>query len=352
MRLGAASLALTTGVLFGAATLPQPVLAVPIAAAATTAVSTAADLVLVTWIARKDPREVVRISAKTALYLSSDRDRAVAQFLASGYQSAIKRAAATRARNLDFAKRILATTSQLASPEVYAAAEAAVSGTDVDQAWFVRTGYAAAKGRDQAAREADGAQKKALLDSDRLLVATLRDTDPGPQVQASAAWALRDGATDTDIVDFFAHGWLNGASLDLEVHRSRIADAAVEWHRTIDGLVKTAEAAEAAAVATADEAKRAQALRDWQKVRDLTDTANDAWAEAERVARAQAANWREVAAAALNATGPNWAHIAAPAAANELEWAEELTTATGEATYWSDLYTKALAGEQRMTTPA
>jgi hypothetical protein len=350
MRFGAASLALTTGVLLGAAILPQPVLAAPIAVAAAAATSAAADLVLVTWIARKDPREIVRITAKTALYLSSDRDRAIAQFLSAGYQSAIKRATATRARNLDFAKRILATTSRLAAPEVYAAAEAAVNGTDVEQAWFVRTGYTAAKERDRLAREADGAQKAALLETDRLFVVMLRDKDPGEQVKASAAWALRTGATDADIVDFFAHGWLNGASLDLEVHRTRLADADVAWDKAIDALIMTAEDAEAAAVATADEAKRAQAALAWQVVKEKTDTARTTWSEAETAARAQAANWQEVAAAALAAKGPNWEPVIAPATANQAEWAEEITIATDRTDYWSGLYTKALAGELRMTT--
>jgi len=50
----------------------------------------------------------VRIGAWQAL-LSSAPDAAIAQFVASGYDYAVKLAAETKARNADFARRILDT---------------------------------------------------------------------------------------------------------------------------------------------------------------------------------------------------------------------------------------------------
>ncbi|MGK5679320.1 hypothetical protein [Actinoplanes sp. URMC 104] len=351
IRMGAASAALLAGVLAVSAAVPAT-LAMPQPAAAAALYSAEDDLFFVRWLSTDDPRQVVRVAARLAL-TSSAQERAVAQFLTSGYDSAVARAAATRARNLDFAQRVLAATVQRVSPEVYAAALHAVNGTDADRASFVRTGYAGAKERDRAARAADGAQARALLQADRDFVTALRDTDPGEQVRAAAAWATRPGATDDDIVDFFAYGWIDGASLDLEVHRMRLADNEVRWRRTVSRLLTEAQAAELAANGTAGEAAeqaRAAAARAWQAVGEQTSPGRTAWAGAEAVAREQAENWRLVAAAAAAAESPNWTPVVAPAEGNSQAWAAQATAATEQARFWQALLQQARDGELRMTT--
>ncbi|RSM41381.1 hypothetical protein DMB66_56095, partial [Actinoplanes sp. ATCC 53533] len=127
-----------------AAALSSSVLLAPLAAfaapaAATATSSAAADLVFVRWLSIKDPRQTVRSAAWTAI-ISSAQDRAIAQFLTGGYQSAKMRATTTQARNLDFAKRVQATSVPEVSPEVHEAARFAVDGTDTDRTHFARTG--------------------------------------------------------------------------------------------------------------------------------------------------------------------------------------------------------------------
>ncbi|WP_199752372.1 hypothetical protein [Actinoplanes sp. ATCC 53533] len=302
-----------------AAALSSSVLLAPLAAfaapaAATATSSAAADLVFVRWLSIKDPRQTVRSAAWTAI-ISSAQDRAIAQFLTGGYQSAKMRATTTQARNLDFAKRVQATSVPEVSPEVHEAARFAVDGTDTDRTHFARTGYAAAKQRDRLAREADGEYARALSQFDRDFVAAVRDHDPGEQVRASAAWALRTGATDSDVVEFLTYGWINGAALDLDLRRARLADSDTAWRTTVNRLVTEAQAAEQAALAAGQEGAkqaRAAAARAWEAVGDQTGPARSAWSDAEAVAQAQAENWRAVAAAALAATGPNWAPIGRP----------------------------------------
>lgn len=310
----------------------------------------ASDRAFVRWLAGKDPRSTVRVAAWSAL-ISSTPDEAVAEFLASGFDYAKQRAAQARARNLDFAKRVLATHTAEYSPEVHAAAKRAVNGTDADRERFARTGYAAAKERDRLAREAAGEQARAIVQADRDFVAALRDNDPGPQVRASAAWALRPGATDGDLVEFFAYGWASGASLDLEMFRTRAADNDAAWRVTISRLVVEAQAAEQAALEASGEAAeqaRQAAARAWQAAGDGTGPARTAWTDAQSTADAQAANWRAVVEAANVATGPNWAAIAGPAAATEGEWAAEREFAAEQARFWTALREQARAGEERM----
>jgi hypothetical protein len=236
---------------------------------------------------------------------------------------------------------------------VHAAAQFALSATaaSVREA-FARTGYEAAKARDRAAREATGAQAAALEQFDRDFVARLRDDDPGEQVRASAAFALRPAATDADVVEFFAYDWSNAAELDLSAFRMRVSDEDMRWRAGIVSLLDTAQAADQAAVGLAGEAAeqaRTAAARAWADVATQTGTPRVLWADAEQTARAQAANWQGVVAAASGATGVNWQVILGSAGTTAENWAAARDQATEQAAYWSGLYADALAGELRTT---
>ncbi|MEU4219678.1 hypothetical protein [Actinoplanes sp. NPDC026623] len=306
-------------------------------------------------VASFDPRSSVRAAAWGAL-VSSDVDTAITRFWDSGYRFALARAALNDSRNIDVCQRVLATHTVEFAPEVHAAAQFALNSRyAADREAFARTGYEAAKARDRAAREATGAQAAALEQFDRDFVALLRDNDPGEQVRAAATFALRPAATDDDLVEFFAYGWANAGELDIAAFRRRTSDEDARWRAGIESLVATARAAEEAALAAAGEAAeqaRAAAASAWADVATRTGTPRVLWADAEQVARGQAANWQQVVAAANGATGLNWQSIPGSAGSTAEGWASAVELAAEEASYWSGLFADALAGELRMSGSA
>jgi hypothetical protein len=314
----------------------------------------AADRAFVRFIAARHPQGTVRAAAWLAL-TSSTPDAAVAQFLGSGYEAARARAATRNAQNLDFAKRILATHTAEYAPEVNAASRRAVNGSNADREQFSRTGYRDAAQRDRQVREATGTHAAALVQADRDYVAVLRDYDPGAQVRVGAGWALRTGATDADLVEFFAYGWASAARLDLEMHQSAIADSDVRWRKTVNRLVVEAQAAEQAAREAQGEAAvaaRASAASAWRAVGTEANPARSAWTDAEQLAATQAATWQAIALAAAGAESVNWESIAASSVTTEAAWSTERETAAEQARYWNALLGQARAAELEMTDPA
>jgi hypothetical protein len=336
------------GVLFGPAAAAAP--PGPAVAAQAVVDRAAADRAFVRLVALRAPQGTVRAAAWLAL-TSSAPDAAVARFLGSGYESARARAAARLQQNKDFAARILATHTAEYSPEVHAAAKRAVNGSDAEREHFARTGYAEAAQRDQNVREADGRHAAALVQADRDFVAALRDSDPGAQVRIAAHWAVRAGATDADLVEFFAHGWASSARLDLELHQVAIMDADVRWRATINQLVADAQAAEQAARETQTAAARAAAASAWRKVGDDATRPRSAWEQAEEVAARQAATWQAIALAAAGAESVNWESIAESSVATEAAWKTERDSSAEQARYWQGLLEQARAAELEMTDP-
>jgi hypothetical protein len=284
--------------------------------------------------------------------LSSDPDAAIEQFLTSGYDYAIRLSAERKARNADFAKRVLAAFTADFAPEVHAAAQFAVnSRNDADRERFANGGFESAKQRDAAARQARGEQAEALSAADRAFVRDLAEHDPGAQVRVSAAYAVRTGAGDDDLVEFFAGGWAFGARLDLEAFRRQSADDDARWRVTVTRLLADATAAEQAArdaSAELAEQARANAVGAWQAVGRQAAPAESYWDGARRITDDQAANWAAVLAAANAATGPNWAAMTGPAGAAQADWTAEREFAAQQAAYWNSLLQQALDGEQRV----
>ncbi len=332
--------------------LAGPVLAVgsPAASVVGDVDQATADQVFVRWLANSDPRGNLRAAAWSAL-LAKDVKAAVAKFLASGYDYAKRRAAESRVRNTNFVRRVLATHTVAYAPTVRAAAQHALDGTDSDRDQFVRTGYAQAKEADRQARQADDEHAAAIVQFDRDFVARLRDEDPGAQVRAAAAFALRAGATNSDVVEFFAFDWRTAAVLDFEVFRTRCADSDILWRAEMRRLTADALAAETAARDAAAEAKeqaRAVAARAWAAVGEQAAPARTAWADAEQLAEAQAAGWQEIARVAGSSTDPHWQAIAETAPVTVEQWAAERANAAEQAAYWTTLYEQALAAEQAL----
>ncbi|BEL11694.1 hypothetical protein Q0Z83_098850 [Actinoplanes sichuanensis] len=307
------------------------------------------------WLANYDERAMVRSTAWTAL-LDEDVAAGILRFFQSEWEYAESLAADVSARNTDFVKYIVDTCVPEYSPEVCAAAREAWIASPVEQEEFVRSGYGAAKDRDRRVRKEDGEQAAALVATDRAYVANLRDHDPGAQVKLAAAWALRAGADDGDLVEFFNHGWAYSAGLDVRAHRSEIAVREATWRREVARLTIEAQNAEEKARTAAGEAlaqARATAARAWGGIAQNAGPAKVAWQDAERVALGQAEVWRQVAAAAAAAKTANWKPILDASGGISGQWAIDSRTAGEQATYWTDLYNKALAAERAWSkTPA
>lgn len=311
------------------------------------------DRIYVRFLAGYDARSLVRTAAWNAL-TSTNVPVTVDRFINSGGMAyAVTRSEQLGARNADFARRILATHTEKFAPEVRAAARYALDNGASALETFARTGYAAARQRDRAAREAAGEQATALVDADRNFVAHLRDADPGAQVRAAAGLALSE-RTDAALVEFYAHDWAAAAAVDLQTQQVQCANSDLVWRAGVKTLLADALAAQKAANEAAQEAReqaRAAALRAWQALGEQARPAKSTWDTAVEVAQQQAANWEQVAlaaAAAVAADNPNWDAIAGSAQANDERWRTERTNAAKQAAYWTTLYEMALAGERDM----
>ncbi|WP_030724531.1 hypothetical protein [Streptomyces sp. NRRL S-237] len=303
----------------------------------------------VTSMAKTHPAAEVRTSAWNALR-SSRGDEALLEWFApgGGFEYAKQRARETRARNKAFCERVVATHTAGFSPEVRAAAARALKGSVAEQAAFVKTGYAEAQRRDRATRASGEQQRLEVTAKEREFVRDRADRDPGEQVRVAAQWALRPGAADEDVAEFFGYGWATGAVLDMEAYRTRAADAEAVRHYTLTRLVREATAAEAAVQGAADAAKaRAEAERAWKAVSGHSDAAQRAWLAEQAAAAAQAENWRAVAALSRESAQDLWKGISDTAGTSQEAWAGEQTRAQEAAAFWKAMYDRAQDGETR-----
>ncbi|MFC4517603.1 hypothetical protein [Streptomyces ehimensis] len=300
--------------------------------------------------AKYHPAAEVRVSAWNALR-SARGDEAIAEWLApgGGFDYAKQLARNTRARNKAFCERVVATHPQAFSPEVRAAAERALKGTDADRAAFVRVGYVEAQQRDRTAREADTQRKVELASKDRDFVRSLGEHDPGEQVRVAAQWALRSGATDVDVTEFFGYGWSIGGTLDLEAYRLRVADAEMVRRAVLSRLIEKAAAAEESVKGAADAVKaRAEAEVAWKAVSEHAGAAQKAWLAEQEAAAAQAVNWQKIARAAKESADGLWQNIGQSAEANQGSWTEEQSEAAKVAGFWQDMFDRAQGAESRV----
>ncbi|WP_317453557.1 ALF repeat-containing protein [Streptomyces sp. CBMA152] len=297
----------------------------------------------------KLPAEL-RVSAWNALR-SSRGDEAIAEWMApgGGYAYTKQRLKDSRSQNRSFCERVVATHTAEFSPAVRAAAQKALKGSDADRAAFVKSGYAEAQKRDRATREADVQHKLEVAAGDREFVGTLAEHAPGEQVRVAARWALRAGATDADIAEFYHYGWATGGSLDLEAFRLYVSDAETARRAGLTQLIAKAAAAEEAVRGAADAAKaRAEAEAAWKAVSEHAGSAQQAWQAEQEAAAAQAENWRNIAKAAKESANGLWQGITDPAQANGTSWAEEQAGAAVSAGFWKDMFERAREAENRV----
>lgn len=297
----------------------------------------------------KLPAEL-RVSAWNALR-SSRGDEAITEWMApgGGYAYTKQRLKDSRVQNRNFCERVVATHTAEFSPAVRTAAQKALKGSDADRAAFVKTGYAEAQKRDRATREADVQHKLEVADGDREFVRTLAEQALGEQVRVAAQWALRPGATDADIAEFYSYGWATGGSLDLEAYRLHVSDAETARRAGLSQLIAKAAAAEESIKGAADAAKaRAEAEAAWKAVSEHADAAQKAWLAEQEATAAQAENWRNIAKAAKESVNGLWKGITDSAEANEASWAEEQAGAAESAGFWKDMFERARQSESRV----
>ncbi|MEV6397953.1 hypothetical protein AB0M39_24795 [Streptomyces sp. NPDC051907] len=292
----------------------------------------------------------LRTSAWNALR-STQGDAAIEAWLApgGGYDLAKQRLRDSRTRNRLFCERVVATHTPEFSPQVHASAKTAVKGTDNDRAVFVRTGYEQAQQRDRQVRAADTAHQQEVAAKERDFLRSLGATDPGEQVRVAAQWAMRPGATDTDVSEFFGYAWSTGATLDLDGYRLRVADGETRRHHALSMLLQKAVAAEAALKDASDvAAARGEAQAAWRAVSDHADAARRTWLAEREATAAQAENWRGIAEAAKAGADGIWKNIAGPAGSNLQSWTREGAGAAESATYWQGMLDRALEGQDRV----
>jgi hypothetical protein len=245
--------------------------------------------------------------------------------------------------------RVLATHAYETSPWVWSAANAAKNASGAEKEYFVRFGLDEARAADQRARDEDGAYAAALRDFDRDYVARMRDTAQGEQVQIAAAWALRQEATDSDIVEFYTYAWARFGKLDLERFQLTTAGQEMRWFAAVDRLKKSALDAQAAAEAASGEAQKAlqqRAADEWGQVVAGAKPSVSGWQAAKNTADAQALQWATVYQVALRQTSPNWTAMTKPARANRDGWERDSRNARDRAAYWQQVLDDALAAEQ------
>ncbi|MGW8329874.1 ALF repeat-containing protein [Streptomyces sp. NPDC055897] len=297
----------------------------------------------------KLPAEL-RVSAWNALR-NSRGDEAIAEWMApgGGYAYTKQRLKDSRVQNRSFCERVVATHTAEFSPAVRAAAQKALKGTDADRAAFVKTGYAEAQKRDRATREADAQHKLEVADGDREFVRALAGQALGEQVRAAAQWALRPGATDADIAEFYSYGWATGGALDLEAYRLHVSDTETARRAGLSQLIAMAAAAEESIKGAADAARaRAEAEAAWKAVSEHADAAQKAWLAEQAATAAQAENWRNIAKTAKESVNGLWKGITDSAEANQTSWTEEQAAAAESASFWKDMFQQARTAENRV----
>ncbi|MFD8496381.1 hypothetical protein [Amycolatopsis sp. NPDC059657] len=236
---------------------------------------------------------------------------------------------------------------------MHATADNVLKGSSADWDWFARTGFAEAKARDNAAREADEQHKQQIAQADRDFVRLLSTSDPGEQVRQAAEYALRNGGLDADIREFYASGWMAAAGLDVELFRVRTQDAGMYLHATISQLIIDAQEAEKAALAATGEAAvqaRAVAAGAWADTKQKADAARKTWDDEGKLCLEQARYWQTVLDRANGQADPVWQSIGAAADKQRGTWTTESAFADGQARHWGDVGADAQAGYDRMTT--
>ncbi|RJQ79696.1 hypothetical protein D5S17_09665 [Pseudonocardiaceae bacterium YIM PH 21723] len=284
-----------------------------------------ADRNFVEYLLMSDGRRTIRIDAVAALDSNRQPD-AVYEFLnCGGYEDAVEWAANDFEQDHDFIEMVLKAYTASLSPEVNRQATKVKKERPYQKRQFIESGLAAAKERDRIDRAATA---RPVDEPARDYVRQVAATDPGERARAAADWALRGGATDADVQEFFASGWIFGAYQDLTGYRTRTADTDKNWRSTLRGLLTTAEAADAV-----------HAPQAWKAVEDQATAALDGWAPLRQTAATQADHWQRVVAGAK--TGTSWAVVAQPGARVRQEWAKQVAFTQQEIDYLEDVRARA-----------
>ncbi|MEV4706210.1 hypothetical protein [Actinoplanes sp. NPDC049316] len=290
----------------------------------------------VRWRAVSDPRWEVRSAGAAAL--TSTRGDAITDFLATGLNAALRRAATDEQTNIIEIKYALATSTSTSA--VHRAADRALAATHDEKDEFVRHGLAEARLLDAQGDQQHHGEVAKQAQEDRDYIAELARTDPGAQVRSAAGYAANSGR-DEDVAEFFAYYWAAGARLDDEAYRLRLADLDAKGNAAMERLhtaALNAQAAERAASGEAAAKLHAETVAAWNALATAEDGTSVNWAAERDRAATQAEAWGRVAEHARGATTEqDWAGVIARAGASRDAWTAAAQQATKQAAYWLSL---------------
>jgi hypothetical protein len=306
------------------------------ATAPAVAAASQADRERVQWRAMSDGRWEVRTAAVVAL--NSSDPNAVTKFLQTGLTSAINRSVIFE--RADVAEINYWLRISPADSAVHLGCERALMATHDEKHDFVETGLAIAQELDASGQHQHDEEVAHQAQADRDFVASLAESEPGPQVRAAAVAAIAGGA-DADIADFFTYYWAAGARLDDEAYRLAISDLDLKGNAAMTRLrdaALAAAAAEAAASGEAAEKLHAETVAAWHAVALAASGTSVNWAAERDRAAEQAAKWGSVAEYAQGATTEqDWAGVVTRAGASAAAWQDAVRWAEEQAQLWARL---------------
>ncbi|AEV84854.1 hypothetical protein ACWT_3830 [Actinoplanes sp. SE50] len=322
------------------------------AMAAQTQVETPAEAenTFVRWLSTQDPRAMIRSRARAAI-LSTPAERTT--FLAETYTRVLPDIALTRARQTDYATRMVRTHPAIYYPWVNATGLRALDGAEARIREFSSTDYTAAltKDRDKVPFDTGAA---GVVAEDRAFVAELAVSGLSPVARERAARAVTAG-TDADIAEFLLYRWAISAEVDIELFRTDYVAAEFGWWTDVRKAVVAAESAEQLArdaVGDAAEPARAAAVRAWEAVGAQAATALAGWAAHQRFTQVQIDDWQRTATTAAASTSPTWRLLKVDAPAVRKLWLAEQANAAARTAWWTAVNENARARVAALTTPA
>ncbi|WP_433789589.1 hypothetical protein [Actinoplanes sp. CA-252034] len=309
-----------------------------------------AERMFVRWLSTQDPRAMIRSRARVAI-LSDQAARTT--FLTETYTRVLPDIAATRARQTEYATRMVRTHLAIYHPWVNATGLRALDGAEARIAEFSSTGYsaAAAKDRDKVPFDTGAG---GVVPEDRTFVAELAVSALSPVARERAARAVTDG-TDAAIAEFLLYRWAISAEVDIEVFRTdHVAAEFVRWTDVRDAVVAAESAEQLArdAVGDAAEPARAEAVRAWEAVGAQASPALAAWAAHQESTQVQIDDWQRTATTAATSTSPTWRLLKVDAPAVRKLWLAEQKNAAARTAWWTAVNEHALARVAALTTPA
>ncbi|MDT7784511.1 MAG: hypothetical protein QOF58_2930 [Pseudonocardiales bacterium] len=282
----------------------------------------------------------VRAEALHAL-LSNRGDEAIDEFLSTGIVAARARAKQRESDNLRYIQEINKYALRQSAVEVTSSHALASSATAQDE--YVHSGYERARALDEANNNKYEERLARLAREDRDYVTYLAANDPGPQVRAAAQRAVAGSDVQVGLffkyywgigADLDTEAFRRRTLEQNEIWHRRI--------RALTDAALAAEKAERELSGELARKARQDAIARWNDVdREAAQSSVD-WNAEKGKADSQAAAWSSIAEHARSAQSEqDWAAVLGRADASNQSWADEAEWALGQASTWQALAAQA-----------